>query len=392
MFVVDEIVYNNGQMVFGIGESTYQEVLDDFPNADYIGIITFNVTADPKKSSTLLDKVKSACASGAEVVLVTNIPKRWNNYWYDNNREQAYKAIGNYVDKLNPDKYGGKMTTYFCFENHAKIIMTNHIMYVGSANFSDESNDNWECGVITTDKDAIDKVWNVIFPEIINQSYPYFGKKIAGIAFEIKKASDLCKSFRKELFDASFTTYSDYETGFEERWVFDSENSAITAKMLSTFYDSFAGYEETIAGIGELVDNYEFGDNPSDEIIELQECYEAYHSFYDEMMNRINDAFDDLNQLAHYDCSTEANRILDTDFGMESFDENLDYYMSISMAEAQSGYTELIEMAEPSIRNILDDLKEMIEFFEKMSQRLKAVLEVRRRIDNTGLIVTSRTL
>ena len=50
---MDEIVYNNGQMVFGIGESTYQEVLDDFPNADYIGIITFNVTADPKKSSKI---------------------------------------------------------------------------------------------------------------------------------------------------------------------------------------------------------------------------------------------------------------------------------------------------------------------------------------------------
>lgn len=41
--------------------------------------------------------------------------------------------------KLNPDNLGIKTTVFFDFSNHGKIIMTDSIVYVGSANYSEES-------------------------------------------------------------------------------------------------------------------------------------------------------------------------------------------------------------------------------------------------------------
>lgn len=51
-----------------------------------------------------------------------------------------------YKSKLFPLKIADKAEVYFCFSNHAKIIMTDNIAYVGSSNFSEESADNFELG------------------------------------------------------------------------------------------------------------------------------------------------------------------------------------------------------------------------------------------------------
>ena len=37
--------------------------------------------------------------------------------------------------KLSPQNIAEKAEIYFCFSNHAKIIMTDNIAYVGSSNF-----------------------------------------------------------------------------------------------------------------------------------------------------------------------------------------------------------------------------------------------------------------
>ena len=62
----------------------------------------------------------------------------------------------------------------FNFANHAKIIGTENILYIGSANYSDESSDNIESGTIITDKVAINRIYEEFFPVIIEESTPYF--------------------------------------------------------------------------------------------------------------------------------------------------------------------------------------------------------------------------
>lgn len=75
---MDEFKLNDGKLVIGKNEFTYQEVLDSFPSSTFIGVITYNVGS---RQSVLLDKLREACDNGSNVVLVTNIPKRYNNYF-----------------------------------------------------------------------------------------------------------------------------------------------------------------------------------------------------------------------------------------------------------------------------------------------------------------------
>ena len=63
----------DSRAVFGRNEYTYQCVLDDFPNTEFIGIMTFNIS--PKPYSQLLKSLKAACANGANAVIITIFPK-----------------------------------------------------------------------------------------------------------------------------------------------------------------------------------------------------------------------------------------------------------------------------------------------------------------------------
>ena len=105
--------------------------------------------------SNLLEELKK-CDEDTEICIVSNIPGRWEKYfgeWYKN---KARKNISLYKSRLSPEKIAEKAEVYFCFSNHAKIVMTNNIAYIGSSNFSEESADNFESGFISKDADFIE--------------------------------------------------------------------------------------------------------------------------------------------------------------------------------------------------------------------------------------------
>ena len=47
-------------------------------------------------------------------------------------------------------------------------------MYIGSANYSDESQDNIESGTLIRDKSVIKRIFDEVFPVIMDESTPYF--------------------------------------------------------------------------------------------------------------------------------------------------------------------------------------------------------------------------
>lgn len=57
-------------------------------------------------------------------------------------------------------------SAFFNLHNHAKIIVTENIVYIGSANFSNESAKSIETGVIIEDRD--------FFAEIVKDSLSYY--------------------------------------------------------------------------------------------------------------------------------------------------------------------------------------------------------------------------
>lgn len=72
----------------------------------------------------------------------------------------ASSNIEIYISILNPDNFPGQFTPYFNFHNHAKLIGTENIVYIGSANYSNESADSIDTGVMIEDKDFIQEYGN----------------------------------------------------------------------------------------------------------------------------------------------------------------------------------------------------------------------------------------
>lgn len=55
---------------------------------------------------------------------------------------------------------------YFNVHNYAKIIGTEDIVHIGSANFSNESADNIEMGILIGDRDFISKLYSEFFDKV----------------------------------------------------------------------------------------------------------------------------------------------------------------------------------------------------------------------------------
>lgn len=74
----------------------------------------------------------------------------------------AHSVISDYIRLLDAEKFDMHMSAFFNFSNHAKIIMTNNVIYWGSANYSDESKGNYEYGLISGDTELIQHIKNVV--------------------------------------------------------------------------------------------------------------------------------------------------------------------------------------------------------------------------------------
>lgn len=79
-----------------------------------------------------------------------------------------------YLERLNPKNFKSNPEVSFNFSNHAKIIATDNSLYIGSANYSDESQDNIESGTLIRDKSVIKRIFDEVFPVIMDESTPYF--------------------------------------------------------------------------------------------------------------------------------------------------------------------------------------------------------------------------
>ena len=60
---------------------------------------------------------------------------------------------------------------YVCFKNHAKLVGTENVLYVGSANYNDYSHKNYEAGMIIRDKNSIKEIYEKYFDKVVAVQY-----------------------------------------------------------------------------------------------------------------------------------------------------------------------------------------------------------------------------
>lgn len=158
-----EISFNGGRFVSNREELNYEEVLNHFPCASIIRILTYNISRN-QQDDKLLNALKE---TNADVQIITNVPSRMERYYNsdagNHMRMTARRNINAYISKLNPENFQNGFVPFFNVHNHAKIIGTEDIVYIGSANFSNESANNIETGVIIEDKVFIQKLYSEFF-------------------------------------------------------------------------------------------------------------------------------------------------------------------------------------------------------------------------------------
>lgn len=375
--------FSSGEMVIGQKEHAYKRVLDDFQNAEFIGILTYNISPH---NSALLDCLATACKKGTEAVVITNIPQRFDEYFGRRYAEAAYKRINSYLVQLNPQHFGPGMSTYFMFSNHSKIVMTNNIVYWGSSNYSDESKDNLECGTISTDKALIEYLRKEIFPQIQDLSVPYYEHNFLSAIYNLRAAMSLCRLTREAIFEAAYTPWEDYDTGFQTKWVYNAYETGITKKMLESFVDQFKQYETALGIVDAIVEacieDDDHGAIPAD-IERMGVIVEKYQVAYDAMVHDIKLLFDGMEEMAKYDVETETLDRLNDEYGMEAYDENLEYSVGKALGETHEEYETLIKKAKPVIIDTMKRLEEMETSFREMADTLQEMLVVNKKIDNT---------
>ena len=381
--MMQSISISDSRAVFGKNECTYQCVLDDFKNAKFIGIMTYNIS--PKADSKLLKSLKEACMNGTNAVIITNIPKRFPLYFGTRYAIAAKDMINLYKRQLNPHDYGMRLNPYFTFHNHAKVVMTDNIVYWGSGNFSDESSGNFECGTISTDRELIKYLKDSLFPDVQSKSVSYYKYNFAEAIANLESLILACRTARQSLFDAAFEPWADYDTNFEEKWLYRKTDSGVTVKFLREFTSFFSQFDDALNVIDDIIDEYWELDELPDQVEVLKGLLVEYKRTYDSFNDTISSLFEDLEQMAQYDVSDEACRKIVNDYGMEAYDEEFDYYAEKAMNEAAEEYEELIESSEQTVRDALDNLDSMVWYFEQLKTSLYQLLEVNSKIDNTGV-------
>lgn len=381
--LTESISINNSRAVFGQNECVYQCVLDDFNNTKFIGIMTFNIS--PKADSHLLAALKTACLNGTNAVIITNIPKRFPHYYRPEYALVAKDMIDLYMRQLNPHDYGMRLSPYFADHNHAKIVMTDNVVYWGSSNYSDESCGNIECGTISTDRELIRYLKYSLFPDIQSKSFSYYKYNFAIAIANLEKLIPACKAAWHSLFDAAFEPWADYDTNFEEKWIYRTTDSGITIRFLREFIRFFSDFHDALNVIDDIIDEYyELSELP-DQVEILKNLFEDYKQTYGRFNDTISSLFNSLEDMARYNPSDVANRKITEDYGMEAYDEELNYYAEKALNEAAEEYAKLIENSEQSVRDALYCLTSMIRYFEQLNTSLHQLLEVNLAIDNTGV-------
>lgn len=368
-----EYILSDSKFVYSKNELGYQEVLDDFKNAEKITVVTYNIS---EKQSLLIQKL-SETSSDTEISIFTNIPSRWDTYYGDAYKNTSRKKINVYLTKLKPDSIGEKVSVFFNFNNHGKIIMTNNLAYVGSANYSEESKYNIEFGIISRDPDFITFLEEDITKELEKSSTPYFEYDYLPLLLEIKMHLSNLFAIREELFDQVYSYYDELDG---KGYFYNDTEERLNQRTLDNIIVELDKCSELMHTICDA----------ADQLTEEEHIIEELNDYYETLITLVNQfekisSNKEVYELACFDSSRRANQIIQEEYIAEAYDEYLEGYIQKAMHIVHEVFQDLCQEAKDSLDDMLkilddylDSSKKAIEEFEGLEFR-----KINGIIDNT---------
>lgn len=368
-----ELQFDGGRFVCLRDDVNYREVLDDFPNAHTIRILTYNISKNIQRDP-LLEALQETTA---DIQLITNVPSRMDQYYNSpagqNMRSAARNNIQIYISKLNPDNFPQGFIPYFNVHNHSKIIGTENIVYIGSANYSNESAGNIETGILIEDKDFIAELYSKFFDMIKDESLSYFDESFS--AFRLYVLS-LNAKFQHHYQKMITDLYTDYE------------RTKMTVS--DAIFMDLNDLQELYLDLDELEHICNAADDTYDEDSkEYNKALEELKSRFDRLsidwLKSVISEDGSLYDLLAYDIDSEPNRIIQEEYAFEAYDENLEYYMKKAMDVASETYNTLHDVFQEEadeflaeIEKVLSSLDAAITFTDKWQTK-----KINPDIDNT---------
>lgn len=151
------------------GAFNFQPLLDALPRAKRVLVSTYNLG---KCQANPVLKILHSLPAQAHVTLVTNVPNRTKaDKAYS--VEDPHRETEDYISALDPKSFTCAIDVWFCLDNHSKIIVADQIAYVGSANPTAGSKQNFEAGFVTEDENDTEEL-RLFIEQLKNQSIPLF--------------------------------------------------------------------------------------------------------------------------------------------------------------------------------------------------------------------------
>ncbi len=229
----------NIELLLTRNEYAFQRVLDDAKTSKRFYVVTWAILNGDKD---LLHHIREHRADRTSVI-ICRIPSRRDSYgdhdWSDENRAKARKDIDEHFRRLAPETLPPKTSVYFNHHNHSKIVATENIAYIGSANFTPGTKANYEAGILLTDPEQIAAVLNALLPKLMAEVDAYQDLAASKLAAEI---GDLLGALQLVYSRALEGLSRSFDHGFRDDWkgiVYDSFQAVLsdsdrrTASMLA---------------------------------------------------------------------------------------------------------------------------------------------------------------
>lgn len=368
-----ELSFSGGRFVTLDGDINYKDVLDDFPRAKTIRIITYNISRN-QKFDALLDALKNA---NAEVRLITNIPSRMDTY-YDSNaghymRSAARKNIEIYISKLDPNNFTTNFLPYFNVQNHAKLIGTENIVYIGSANYSNESANNIEAGILIEDKNFIKELYAEFFDKVQEDSLSYFDESFSAFRVFILSLHAKFSCHHKKLLENVYTDY-------ERTKMVVADSIFMDISDLASIFSDLEELESICRAAEDTYDeeNEDYNDS-------LEQLLEDFEQLSIDWLKEVISEDGSLYQLVAFDGEEKANEILQEEYSAVAYDEDLDMYVEMAMNESSEIYSSLHDSFSEEADDFLTEIERILSALQRadtFTTKWKAD-KVNPAIDNT---------
>ncbi len=358
-----EIIINNDtKLVMTKEEFGYTDVLETLEQAKFIRIVTYNIS---KESDILINKLE-LFPEDKDIIIITNVPGRFQRYTNLYARRRAKQTIDNYIERLNPNNYNANMRTFFNFGNHSKIIMTDKIAYIGSANFSDESKNNNECGVLIKDKLVIDEINSQFIKMLIDDSISYYSSKYTKVFVTMTNLLTRAELYFEDYYWGFFADsgHPHHGRGDEYRSFNASLSPVLVEKIESLSYE----IEETISDFNNHEIYPEIFEN-----LDLNLCEEMKEWFGTDSQ---------LEEFSRFNVQEKTNELFE-EYLLDGDPDSIDDYAQIAFNNAGEENMNLADEIYDTALHGMGILKRLIEFLINIIKELESNKEVNKSIDNT---------